>query len=212
MSATETIARRADRQPGPLPATPVFFASRLVDEDPETKVVEYCAIDSANAVRLMVTVAWNAEPARPGRWTPTSPALAAVLLIDQLLEQERVIIDHHVEDEVLQPLRLGMRDLDLIEMHDILDRRDLQLSAPDLDDEVKLLRFDQTRPDNAYGDALLLKACWSFADEHLRDDLFIERPGPLPLLPPLPSRTPWLVEALLIQALVASVLWLLLSL
>lgn len=203
MSATDTLAR---------PATPVFFASRLVDEDLETKLVEYCAIDSDSAVRLLVTVAWNAEPARPGLWTPTSPALAAVLLIDQLLEQERVVIGHHVEDEVLQPLRLGMRDLDLIEMHDILDRRDLRLSASDLDDEVELLRFDPERPDNAYGDALLLKACWRFAHEHLRPRRSADTPQPLPRPPPHPSRALWLVEVTLVQALAASVLWLLLSL
>src|SRR6478752_8197653 len=143
MSAAENIAHLADyRTSAPLPLSPVFFASRLVAEGRDTKLVEYCATDVFGVVNLMVTVRWNAERAHPGLWTPSTTALAALLLIGQLFESERIVIERLIEDEVLQPLRLGVRNLEVIELGEILARRDLRRNVPDLDDQIALIRFD----------------------------------------------------------------------
>lgn len=211
MSASHAIARLARYRTSPLPAMPVFFASRLVAEARRTRVVEYCAIDAFGAVRLMVTVAWSAELARPERWTPSGPALAAVRLIGQLFDRERVVVAHELEDEVMQPLKQGARPFELIEMREVLGRRDLRVLAPDLDDQIELLRFDLARSNSAYGDALFLRGCWNFADGRLRRSVLAPpaRPGlePLATRPvspapvtsmPTPAWTWWLA-AILVQ-------------
>jgi hypothetical protein len=177
---TNTIARLADYRASDLPEAPVFFASRLVVEDRETKIVEYCAIDRLGAVRLMVTVTWNAEPLHPGLWTPSSAALAAMLLIGQLLDNEQVVVAHLLEDELMQPLRPDAREGELIEMRELLGRRDLRARVPDLDDQMAMLRFDPSRPDSALGDAQLLHASWNFVAGSLR------REHPSAALPPIP--------------------------
>ncbi|WP_269713971.1 hypothetical protein [Caulobacter sp. NIBR2454] len=182
---TSTITHLADHRDSPLPEAPTFFASRVVSEDRQTRLVEYCAMDMAGGVKLMVTVGWNADPLHPGVWTPTSSALAAVLLIDQVLDHERVVVAHQLDDEVMQPFRPEARDLELIEMRELLGRRDLRFSAPDLDDQIALLRFDPTRPNSAYGDAMLLKTCWTFIDGHLRKGppiMGATRPAPMATL------------------------------
>ncbi|USQ97950.1 hypothetical protein [Caulobacter sp. RL271] len=216
-----TVTRLAEHRTVGLAPPPVFFASRMVAEGRGTRVVEYCVVDILGAVKLMVTVTWNAEPSRPGTWTPTSPALAAVLLIGQLFRRCRVVVARHLEDETLQPLQTGALDLDLIEMGDILDRHDAGQAASGLDGQIERLRADAARPDNAHGDALLLKACWSLVDAHLRGRRQIPtgfRPLPRTDIPFQPIgwiRTDaralvwWLGAALLIQICVSSALWLL---
>ncbi|MDG2523334.1 hypothetical protein P7B02_17530 [Caulobacter segnis] len=177
---TNTITRLADHRPGALPAAPVFFASRLVCEDWQEKVVEYCALDSQGEVKLQVSVTWNAEPLHPGLWTPTASALAAVLLIGQLFDHERVVVAHLLDDEALQPLRVEAREVEIIEMRELLGRRDLRKGTPDLEDQIAMLRFDPGRPDNAYGDALLLKTCWAFVEARLRKAPALLSPPPPP--------------------------------
>ncbi|UAL12353.1 hypothetical protein [Caulobacter segnis] len=206
---------------GALTPPPVFFAARLVAEGRETKVVEYCVVDILGAVKLMVTVTWSAEPRRPGVWTPTSPALAAVLLIGQLFRRERVVVARYLDDEVLQPLRMGVRDLNLIELGDILERRGPPDGASGLDGQIERLCADPARPDSAHGDALLLKACWRLVDAHLRGRQPAAtgfRPAPrieAPMQAAAGGRTGvralawWLGAALLIQICVSSAFWLL---
>lgn len=162
MTGANTITRLADYRTASLAPAPIFFASRLIAEGRHTKVVEYCILDIDGAVKLMVTVTWNAEPLRPGDWTPSSSALAAVLLIGQMFEREVVVVAHDLEDDVLQPLRPGAHDPKFVEMRDVLSRRDLRQRTPDLDDQIALLRYDPARPESAYGDALLLRLYWDF--------------------------------------------------
>lgn len=167
MSRSSTITRLDDYRNSPLPEAPLFFASRLIAEGRHTKVVEYCVVDRDGAVKLMVTVTWNAEPLHPGVWTPTSAALAAVLLIGQMFDSQVVVVAHDLEDEVLQPLPPGMKGNSFIEMRDLLSRKDLRARVSDLDDQIALLRYDPARPQSAYGDALLLRIYWGFVQAHL---------------------------------------------
>jgi hypothetical protein len=215
MSSAENIAHLVDyRANAALPEAPIFFASRLVAEKRETKIVEYCALDVFGAVKLLVTVQWSAEPAHPGLWAPSTAALAALLLIGQLFEGERVVIENQTEDEVLHPLHLGAQNPEVLELRDILARRDLRRVASDLEDQIALLRFDPSRPDSAYGDALLLKACWAFVDDRLRPGLattpsrsrFVPA-SPAPMEPAFPAWAWWLGVAVFVQTLAFSAQW-----
>ncbi len=181
MSRAGTITRLDDYRSSPLPDAPIFFASRLIAEGRHTKLVEYCVIDMDGVVKLMVTVTWNAEALHPGLWTPTSAALAAVLLIGQMFDSQVVVVAHDLEDEVLQPLPPGMKGPRFIEMRDMLSRKDLRARVSDLDDQIALLRYDPARPESAYGDALLLRIYWGFIQTHLGEASLItaqSKPAP----------------------------------
>ncbi|MGH1559333.1 hypothetical protein ACRAWD_19965 [Caulobacter segnis] len=121
-------------------------------------MVEYCVVDVLGAVKLMVMVVWRAELERPGVWTPTGSALAAVQLIDQLFGQGRIIVARRLDDEVLQPLRRAGRALDLVELSDILDRHGAVPGAAGLNGQIERLRAKPARLDNAQGDALMLES------------------------------------------------------
>jgi hypothetical protein len=215
MTSAERVAHLADYRADSIPPqAPVFFASRLVAERRETKVVEYCAMDVFGAVKLLVTVQWSAEPAHPGLWTPSTAALAALLLIGQLFEGERVVIESQSEDEVLHPLRLGVKNPEVVELREILARRVPRRDARDLEDQIALLRFDPSRPNSAYGDALLLKACWTFVDNRLRPGSATAQPRaqitPVPVAPmepALPAWAWWLGVAVFVQTLAFSAQW-----
>lgn len=210
----------ADRRRSALATPPVFFASRLVAQGREARIVEYCVVDILGAVKLMVTVTWTADASRPGAWIPTRAARAAVLLICQLFRGQRVVVARLLDDEAMQPLWTNGADLDVVELRDILERRASSPDAPGLDGRIERLRADLSRPDGAHGDALLLKGCWRLVDAHLRGSPPVVtgfRPGPSeqPVRPVGPAHGGvlalawWLGAALLIQICVTGALWLL---
>ncbi|WP_369062457.1 hypothetical protein ABOZ73_09240 [Caulobacter sp. 73W] len=222
MSWTEPVTRPDVRRNHASPRPPVFFASRLIAEGRHTKVVEYCVVDADGGVQLLTPVTWSAETLRPDVWIPTSAARTAVRLLGQMCDAEVVVVAHDLEDEVLQPLRLGKKGRRFVEMRDVLSRGDLRDRVSDLDDQISLLRYDRGRPDSAFGDALLLRQYWDFVMIHLGETSPLEglepaRATELSAVSRAPARrahsTPaWVwgfIGAIIVQILALAALWML---